>query len=341
MISSFSEARMPAEWQAHRTIWLAWPSHEHLWAENLAPARREFVDLCQALLEGDELDILVPDAEHLGMAQKSLPTAGIRFHIVPFGDIWLRDTACLFVKTKEQKIHARCFKFNGWGKKYQLPHDNQVASKVAQLAQVPLTQTEIVAEGGAIEVDGLGNGLTTEQCLLNPNRNPHLSREQIEQHLFDSLGIANLVWLKRGLVNDHTDGHVDTLARFVAPGKVVCLRGRPDDPNFGILEEIYSDLSAAKNRQGAKFEVYAIPSAGRILGSQGEVMPASYLNFLIGNGTVIVPTYGSAQDEAAVGELRNIFSGLAQPKRKVIGLSARAILSGGGAFHCISQQEPL
>ncbi|WP_257313070.1 agmatine deiminase family protein [Geothrix fuzhouensis] len=332
--------RQPAEWDRHSACWLAWPSHGHLWREHLAAAQAEWADLCRAIAEegGESLDILVQDATAEAGARAALaPVLGqVRFHLVPVGDIWLRDTAPIFVKTAAGALRAACFGFNGWGRKYLLPDDDRVAGRVAALSGVPRTDHAWILEGGSVDVDGEGTILTTRQCLLNPNRNPGLDQGEIEAALCDGLGAERVLWLDEGLLNDHTDGHIDTLARFVAPGVVVCMEARdPADPNAATLDRLAADLAGFTDAKGRRLQVLRIPSPGVVRDEDGELMPASFVNFYIGNRSVVVPTYGTAYDEEAVAALTPLF-----PDHRVIGRSARAILSGGGAFHCITQQQP-
>ena len=326
----------PAEWAPHEACWLAWPSAEDLWLENLAPARAAFVSLCEAIGEGERLEILVPDDANETLARAALSRISPRFHRVPFGDIWLRDTAPIFVRNPGGAIATARFAFNGWGGKYVLEHDDQVAERIAEIAKLQSFAAPWILEGGSIDVDGEGTGLTTRQCLLNPNRNPGLDERAISIGLRDMLGIDTLVWLGDGLVNDHTDGHVDNVARFVAPGVAVCMEARSeDDPNRDALDAIARDLAAAKDAKGRTLDVVRIPSPGRVTDEDGRVIPASFVNFYIGNRAVVVPTYGTRWDDEAVERIGRLF-----PGRKAIGVNARAILSGGGAFHCISQQQP-
>jgi agmatine deiminase len=330
----------PAEWDRHSACWLAWPGHGHLWQENLAPAQAEWTALCLAIAEdgGESLDVLVQNAGNEAAARVALaPVLGqVRFHRVPTGDIWLRDTAPIFVKDGEGHLHAACFRFNGWGGKYVLPDDDRVSDRVAGMAGMPRLVNDWILEGGSVEVDGEGTVLTTRQCLLNPNRNPGMNQAEIEAALATGLGAQKVLWLDEGLLNDHTDGHIDTLARFVAPGVVVCMEALDAaDPNAATLDRLAADLASFTDARGRKLQVVRIPSPGLVLDEEGEPMPASFVNFYIGNRTVVVPTYGTPYDEAAVAALAPLF-----PGRRVVGRSARAILSGGGAFHCITQQQP-
>ncbi len=335
--------RQPAEWEPHAGVWLAWPSHDELWAEVLPDAQREHVAMCEAIADLDEngnprgetLHVLVPSAIREVEARAQLEGLGAVFHRLPFGDIWMRDIAPIFVKSDEG-VAPVCFAFNGWGGKYILDGDELVAGRVGELAGGELFAFGFVLEGGAVETDGEGTLLTTRQCLLNPNRNPGMHQDRIEAGLREALGADTIRWLDEGLLHDHTDGHIDTIARFVEPGRVVCMApSGDDDPNREVLETIAKDLARIKDAKGRRLQVERIPSPGRVLDEEGLVRPASYVNFYIANTTVVVPTYGTPYDEEAVAALEPLF-----PGRRVIGASASAILQGGGAFHCITQQEP-
>lgn len=332
---STSTPRFPAEWTSHRAVWLAWPAAHHLWEDAIGPARAELAALCHAIADngnGETIELLVATDEAREDAEKALRGLSVRYHAVPYGDIWLRDTAPLFYSATS----AIRFAFNGWGEKYVLPHDNEVAANIAQAAKADTRSESLILEGGSVEVDGIGTVLTTRQCLLNPNRNAGIGKEAIEERLKTALGATKVLWLGDGLVNDHTDGHIDTVARFVAPGTVLCMEPTgEDDPNHDAMRAIARDLSAMTDAEGKALKVGLVPSPGAVLDEDGELMPASYLNFYIANTTVIVPTYGAPNDDAAVKAIAAYF-----PGRKTVGLSAKAILSGGGAFHCISQQQP-
>jgi agmatine deiminase len=244
-----------------------------------------------------------------------------------FGDIWLRDTGPIVLGSGQSR-RTQGFGFNGWGGKYELPGDQDIGDRLARRAGLPFVKAEWVLEGGAIDGDGSGVVVTTEQCLLNPNRNS-LTRDQIEGRLQADLGFSQFVWLGSGLLNDHTDGHVDNLARFVAPGRIAIPTPAREDPN----ESVYRD--AARRLRSTKLDLVTLPSPGRVLDEDGDVIPASYMNFYIGNAVVVVPHYGAANDRAAVEVVQALF-----PDRVAIGLRADHILTGGGSFHCISQQVP-
>lgn len=337
--------RQPAEWEPHEACWIAWPHLANEWLDDLEPAREEVRSLCEAIADpdprsgvrrGETVRVLVPDEEAERNAYHALVGLPVAFHRVPYGDIWLRDIAPIFVADGRGHVAATRFAFNGWGGKYLFDDDPQVAERIAAITELPSFAFDWVLEGGAVDSDGEGTCLTTRQCLLNPNRNPHMDQQSIEQGLRDGLGAEKVLWLDEGLLNDHTDGHVDTIARFVAPGVVVCMEARdPDDANAAVLSAIASSLSRMTDASGRSLEVVRIPSPGRIVDAKGRTMPASYVNFYIGNRVVAVPTYGAPWDAEAVERIAALF-----PDRRVVGLPSKAILSGGGAFHCITQQQP-
>jgi len=334
--------RLPGEWERHQACWLAWPCAEDLWGEDLAPAQESFVALCRAIASapGDDLpevpNVLVPDAERETKARRALRGVPAQFFRADYGDIWLRDTGPLFLRRADGEIAAARFRFNGWGGKYVLAGDDRVSLEVAELSKLRTLSFDWVLEGGAVEVDGQGTCLTTQQCLLNPNRNRSLGVDAIERKLGEALGVTRVLWLERGLANDHTDGHVDNLARFVGPGRVVCMEPRSkDDPNGPTLESIARALDGFRDSAGRRLEVLRIPSPGCVIGKNGEPMPASYLNFYIANHSVAVPIYGASWDGEAVAAVARLF-----PGRRTLGIPAKALLAGGGAFHCITQQQP-
>ncbi len=337
--------RQPAEWERHEAVWLAWPSHEDLWGNALGTVRAAFTSFAAAIADvspktgkprGERLEVLVPDPENEALAKAALAGLGARFHRIPFGDIWLRDTAPVFLKGKNGETASVSFAFNGWGGKYVLPYDDAVSSRVAEAAKLPAFRFDSVFEGGSVDVDGEGTCLTTRQCLLNPNRNPGMTIEAIETELKEALGCTTVLWLGDGLLNDHTDGHVDTVARFVAPGVVVCMRPSGSfDPNARTLLAIDADLCSFWDARGRRLRVVNVPSPGLVADGDGNTMPASYVNFYVANTTVIVPAYGAPNDEPARAAIAKLF-----PTRRAVSVRAKELLEGGGAFHCISQQEP-
>ncbi len=321
--------RQPSEWAPHDCVWIGFPSHPDLWVEDLEPAREEVAAFAAAVHadgRGEEVRLVAADPDSVAAAKRLAPFATIVQE--PFGDIWLRDTGPLILKQSDRRL-ARGFRFNGWGGKYELEGDDTVGRRLAETIDLEAEWFDWVLEGGAIDVDGTGLAVTTEQCLLNHNRNPGLSAAEIEERLRTQLGIDRLLWLGNGLANDHTDGHVDNLARFVAEGKLaVPVPESSADPNALVYDD------ARYRAEAFGVEVAAVPSPGRIE-RDGEIIPASYMNFYIGNAAVVVPVYGAANDEAAVELIGALF-----PGRKAVGLRADHVLTGGGSFHCISQQVP-
>jgi len=315
----------PPEWAPHAAVWIGFPSHADLWLEDLAPAQEEVAAFARAVHadgRGEQVILVCANDEAAATARALAPFATIE--VQAFGDIWLRDTAPILTGDGD----ARDFGFNGWGGKYDLPGDDTIGARLAGARGLAVRTCDWVLEGGAIDGDGTGTIVTTAQCLLNPNRNPTLDRAAIEARLAIDLGATRIVWLGDGLSGDHTDGHVDNLARFVAPGTVALPEPADDDPNAAV----YAD--AARILADAGLTVAPIPSPGRVI-RDDEVIPASYMNFYIGNAAVVVPLYGAPNDDAAVAAVQALF-----PDRTVTGFRADHILTGGGSFHCISQQIP-
>lgn len=317
------------EWAPHAAVWIGFPSHAELWEDGLAPAQKEVAAFATAVHAGGrgEAIWLVAANEVAAECARAL-TPFARVIVEPFGDIWLRDTAAIVLGSGEDRRGVD-FAFNGWGGKYDLPGDDTIGQRLADEAGLPCTRCDWILEGGAIDGDGSGTVVTTEQCLLNPNRNPGMDKADVEAALARDLGFEKFVWLGEGLANDHTDGHVDNLARFVAPGRVAIPTAARGDPNAAVYKH------AARQLADARLDLVTLPSPGEIV-RDGETIPASYMNFYIGNAAVVVPLYGADNDEAAVQTLQALF-----PGRNAIGLRADHILTGGGSFHCISQQLPL
>ena len=332
-----SLAPIPAEWSPHRAMWVGWPSHADLWEDNLAPAQAEVEALVRALAGPgrERVKLLVGHPEALEDARARFrEVEGVEVLAGLFGYIWLRDTGPIF---REGSASAAAFRFNGWGGKYELEHDDTVARQIGEASRVPLETYDFILEGGALDHDGSGTILTTRQCLLNRNRNPGWTEAEAEARLGEALGARKVLWLGDGLLNDHTDGHVDNLARFVAPGVVAhpVAWGR-GDPNDHVYGEVARALSQMTDAEGRPIRLLPLPSPGFVGDEDERPIPASHMNFLIANGAVIVPTYGDdkAADLACQG-LKTVF-----PEREIIPLSSIAILTGGGSFHCITQQEP-
>ena len=322
--------RQPAEWAPHDSVWIGFPSHGDLWEDDLVPAQTEVLAFAEAVHAdgaGETVRLVAASGEAAADAAR-LASPGVEILVAPFGDIWLRDTGPIVVSDGRSQ-ETRSFIFNGWGGKYRLEGDDDLAMRLAQSADLDNRACHYVLEGGAIDVDGTGLAVTTEQCLLNPNRNPDLSRAEIEARLRGDLGLDRVLWLGDGLLNDHTDGHVDNLARFVGEGRLAIPEATgADDPNATVYRD------ARERALSFGLEVVPLPSPGRVE-RDGEIIPASYMNFYIGNAAVVVPIYGAANDEAAVRAIQHLF-----PTRTAVGHRADHILTGGGSFHCISQQLP-
>ncbi|HYE44514.1 MAG TPA: agmatine deiminase family protein [Caulobacter sp.] len=327
---------IPAEWSPHRAMWLGYPSHGDLWEEDLEPAREEVAALARALAGpgAERVRLMVCGDEAEASARARLgDVAGVEIVRGQFGDIWLRDTGPIF----SGDGRALGFGFNGWGGKYELEGDDTVSAQIAAAAGAPLVMNDFILEGGALDHDGHGTVLTTRQCLTNPNRNPGWGEAEAEAALTAALGAKKVLWLGEGLNRDHTDGHVDNLARFVAPGVVACpIAWGRRDPNADLYDQTAGMLRNMTDARGQKLQVMRIPSPGWTVDAEGEMVPASHMNFIVANQAVIVPTYDDEKAAAfALDALASLF-----PERKVIGLPSKAILTGGGSFHCITQQEP-
>ena len=296
----------------------------------LEEAQREVATFAEAISDdgrGEQILLVCRDEQDARTAQ-SLTSDRVQTIVEPFGDIWLRDTGPV-ITVDEGRLLANDFGFNGWGRKFEMAGDQDIGLRLATICSMPVRKHDWVLEGGAIDGDGTGRLVTTEQCVLNSNRNPGLARAEAERRLSAALGVRKICWLGDGLTADHTDGHVDNLARFVAPGTlVVPIASRPDDPNAAIYDK------AAARAETAGLDVRRLPSVGNYL-VDGNVAPASYMNFYIGNKVLAVPQYGVSEDSAALENLAAFF-----PGRRTIGLSSKALLRGGGSFHCISQQIP-
>ncbi len=329
---SFSATTWPAEWAPQSMLWIGWPRLAHEWDDLFDAARREIAAFAEAAAAHVPVRVAIGDAAADAAAAALLP-AMVRRVAVPTGDIWLRDTGPVVVRTGAC-LAAACFQFNGWGGKYDMPGDRETAAAIAAAEGLPAQLHDFILEGGAVEGDGTGRVLTTRQCLLNANRNGWTESEA-EAALTAALGAREVVWLSRGLDGDHTDGHIDNIARFVGPGHVACQAPTgPDDPHAARFREIAGEL------RGAGLTVTEIPSPGRICDRAGHVLPASHLNFTLTNGAVLVPVYGagarSGPGAEAVAALAALF-----PGREVCGLPAEAILAGGGgAFHCMTCHLP-
>ncbi|MCA9580246.1 MAG: agmatine deiminase family protein [Myxococcales bacterium] len=326
--------RQPAEWTRQRAVWTAWPRLEEEWGSILPEVQREVAHFCNRLAAFETVHLLVCNGRCRKEAAALITAPAVELVPLPYGDIWLRDTGPIFLDGPNQPA-AALFRFNGWGGKFAMPHDDEVGRAIADRIDATLFEHDLVCEGGALETDGEGTCLTTKDSLLHPNRNGSMNAATIEGHLKAALGYEKILWLDGQLENDHTDGHIDTLARFVAPGEVVCMEPSPGDPNGETLLNLIESLSTSTDARGRRLKVHRIPSPGLVTAEDGDTLPASYLNFLIVNGAVFVPTYDMDNDHQALAALAPLF-----PEREVIGIPSRAILSGGGALHCMTQQQP-
>ena len=320
---------MPAEWAQQDWLWIGFPHDASLWVDDLVPAQEQIAAFANAVAEtGQQVRLVVRNAANEARARE-LVSGAVSFERHAYGDIWLRDSGPLVIFDEQGERFARRFGFNGWGGKYEMEGDQEVGGTMAELAGLRSDKMDWILEGGAIDTDGTGLAVTTEQCLLNPNRNPSLSKPEIEARLRDQLGFERILWLGDGLLGDHTDGHVDNLARFVAPGTLaIPVPSGPDDPNAAV----YADARARSLAFG--LAVRDVPSPGR-LDEAGIVEPASYMNFAVCNEVVVVPTYGSYHDGEAVAAIGALF-----PGRAAVGIPSQAVLTGGGSFHCSSQHAP-
>ncbi|OYW47468.1 MAG: agmatine deiminase [Novosphingobium sp. 28-62-57] len=322
--------RMPPEWHPQDWLWVGFPHLAEEWSGLIDKAQEQIAAFASAVADsGQEVRLVVRDAANEARA-RSLVSASVTLERRTYGDVWLRDTGPLVVLNDAGERRARLFGFNGWGEKYLMPGDQEIGADLAASAGLEAgAKADWILEGGALDGDGTGLVATTEQCLLNPNRNPHLSRADLEARLLRDLGQTRVLWLGDGLINDHTDGHVDNLARFVGPNRLALPRATgPGDPNAVI----YADAKARALDAGV--EVAEVPSPGLIEWA-GVVQPASYMNFVITSHLVVVPIFGSPHDDDGVAAIAELF-----PDRATVGLMGDAVLAGGGGFHCASQQMP-
>ncbi len=333
--------RMPAEWAPHAATWLAWPHKEASWPGRLDRIPPVFARMAALLASGERVEINVNDAAMESAARAALAAAAapldrIRFHRFPTDDAWVRDHGPIFVNHADGAQAILDWEYNAWGGKYP-PYelDNQIPARIASLLGLPRFEPGMVLEGGSIDVDGEGTLLTTEACLLNPNRNPSLSRVAIETRLRDTLGVERILWLGDGIAGDDTDGHVDDCARFAAPGIVVAAV-EPDtaDANHAPLRDNLQRLRSLRDARGRRLELFTLPMPPP-LEYEGQRVPASYANFYIANGIVLMPAFQCARDEAAARVLESLF-----PGRAIAPVEARDLVWGLGACHCLTQQQP-
>ena len=348
--------RMPAEFEPHSGCWMAWPERTDNWRLGAKPAQEAFAAVASAIAASEPVTMAVSDAQFENCRAQLPPE--VRVVEVSTDDAWMRDTGPTFVVDGAGGRRGVDWRFNAWGGTegglyFPWDRDDRVAAKVLEIEGDDRYRAPIVLEGGAIHVDGEGTVLATEECLLNPNRNPELSKEQIERVLLDHLGAEKVVWLGAGVFADETDGHVDNLACFARPGTVLLTwTDDPDDPQQAISRDARERLEAATDARGRSLEVVLLPSPGPLRSSAeeaegvdagegtqprraGDRLAASYVNFYLGNSRIVYPLLDPRHDEAAAGILRRVFA-----DREVIGVPAREILLGGGNIHCVTQQVP-
>ena len=336
--------RMPAEWEPHAATWLAWPHKEASWPGNFGPIPAVWAEMVRALAPHERVNILVNDAAATADVRRVLRAAGVAEHNVVLHEIvtddaWARDHGPTFVTRDangRRELAAIDWIYNAWGGKYPpWDHDDVVPQHIAARLNVRLFSPGIVLEGGSIDVNGCGTLLTTEACLLNPNRNPQLDRAQIEQVLRDHLGVRHILWLGDGIVGDDTDGHIDDLARFVDPCTVVTVvEENRSDENYERLRDNYERLQRMTDQDGRPLRVVSLPMPAPVE-YDGQRLPASYANFYIANGVVLLPVFADPNDARAAQTLQELF-----PQRRVVGINARELVWGLGAFHCVTQQQP-
>jgi len=329
--------RMPAEWEPQYAIWLTWPHNELTWPDGmLAEVEETYVGIIRALHTAQKIKLLVRDTDRaarirLTLDREAVALSQIDFVTLAAEDSWIRDYGPTFLVQPEQHQLAMVnWVFNAWGNKYDdLIADDRIPDELNKRLNIPMFVPGIVLEGGSIEVNGTGVVLTTEQCLLNRNRNPHLDRAAIEGYLRDYLNVSTVLWLEEGIVGDDTDGHIDDIARFTSKDTVLCaFEEDPQDENHRILKDNYERLLSFG------FNVIKLPMPGYI-GDRHARLPASYANFYIGNAAVVVPVFEHPNDRRALDLVQQCF-----PTRKVVGVNARAMVHGLGTVHCCSQQEP-
>lgn len=335
---------MPAEWESHSATWLSWPHNRDSWPSKFEKIPPVFAQVVKHLIPGEEVHINVADREMRKEARETLLrydalSDRVHLHLIPTNDAWCRDHGPIFLireGNERRELAAVNWRFNSWGEKYP-PYDldDLVPRRIAETLGIHCFEPDVVMEGGSLDINGLGTLLTTESCLLNPNRNPRLGKNEIEQYLMDYLGITNVLWLSTGISGDDTDGHIDDLARFVDPKTVVTVvENDPEDEDYRPLMENLRRLERMADQDGNPLTIVKLPTPPPIY-HEGTRLPCSYANFYIGNEVILLPTYNCTADEVARETLQNLF-----PSRPVIGLDCTDLAWGLGALHCITQQQP-
>jgi agmatine deiminase len=331
---------MPAEWAPHQATWISWPHNPETWPGCLPEAETAMVAAVKTLAAGETVRINVLDAEHemhvRGLLGAVADSPAVVFHVIPTDDAWCRDHGAIFVRDAAGKLAAVDCGFNAWGGKYPpWDRDDAAAAQMAAILGLPRFAGGMILEGGSIDVNGAGALLTTEQCLLNPNRNPGLSRADIEERLRLLFGIQQVLWLGDGIIGDDTDGHVDDITRFVGHDRVVTVvEPDPADPNHAPLADNLERLRSMRLADGRPLRIIELPMPEPVE-LDGERLPASYGNFYIGNQVVLMPAFDQPRDELAARILARCL-----PGRRVIPIRANELVIGLGAFHCLTQQVP-
>jgi len=332
--------RMPAEWVPHEATWISWPHNPDTWPGLLSAAEAAMAEVVAAIARSEHVHINVLDQTHRAHVSRQIaanaPAEHLTFHEIASNDAWIRDYGPIFVLTQSGARTALDFEFNAWGGKYPpWDLDQKAAAQIARALHTRCERPGMVLEGGSIDVNGAGCLLTTEQCLLNPNRNPTLTRREIEDQLQTWLGVDQIVWLGSGVAGDDTDGHVDDIARFVDEETIAAVVERNvDDPNFAPLDTNRRRLEALQLDGRAAASVVELPMPAAIFAG-AQRLPASYANFYIANEVVLVPVFDDAADDEALTLLGDCF-----PTRTVVPIASRALIQGLGGIHCLTQQVP-
>jgi agmatine deiminase len=336
---------MPAEWRPHAATWLTWPKDPETWPERVSQVEEIYLQMIAALTPHETVNLLVDDEEtEQAVRQRcTFPSVeNLHCHHIPTVDSWIRDYGPNFVVADHGAIAFNDWIFNAWGNKYEsLKQDDGVPRLLEPMLNLRRFEPGIVLEGGAIDVNGAGCVLTTEQCLLNPNRNSQLSREEIEDYLKQYLGVSKVLWLGEGIVGDDTDGHIDDIARFVSPNMIVfALEEDPEDANYELLQDNLARLKSMTGADGRPFRIVALPMPGVVGGTSTDTrnldrLPASYANFYIANKVVLAPVFGHANDARAIDTLQRVFT-----DRRVVPINCEPLVWGMGTIHCITQQQP-
>jgi agmatine deiminase len=338
---------MPAEWRRHEATWLTWPKDPLTWPDRVPLVETIFLRMMAALAPFETVNLLVDDeeAEASVRARSNFPgSENIRFHQIPTVDSWIRDYGPNFLVHTTGELAYNDWIFNAWGNKYEeLKRDDSIPAKLQSSLGVTRFEPGIVMEGGSIEVNGAGVVMTTEQCLLNPNRNPGLDQTEIANYLREFLGVKKVLWLGEGIVGDDTDGHIDDIARFVSPTTIVCaVEEDPADANYKLLQDNLDRLKRSTDVNGRPFDIVTLPMPGVVGASddtssrQLDRLPASYANFYIANNVVLVPIFGHANDERALEIIQGLFA-----DRRVGGINCEPLVWGMGTIHCVTQQQPV